>query len=129
MEKQIDKKAPKFFELANSIAILITIIVACFSLAWFFFDLSGRVSTLERQLQAIYQSELTASESSQNPESVENESPNDLAAAKPKLTALENTCVDLAQRAAKAHEEGWSNSIAQPLEELMENVGCYKLIN
>jgi hypothetical protein len=111
----------KFFEMAGGISALLAIVAAGISFAWFIFSLSGRVDTLEHQMQALYQSSSTAQP---------NETGSKTGIARDEsipTTSIVRTCSELAIRAADAYRNGSPLSVAQPLEQMMDKLGCNKL--
>lgn len=104
---------------------LITIAATGIGLVWFFFGLDSRISTLENQMQAIYQSALTA------PRNIVKEnsgvSSSKTQTANNQLQKLVETCSSLALKTAAAYENGTSLSVAGPLEKMMDKLGCNKI--
>ena len=115
-----------FWSIAGNIAALLTILCAAISLAWFYFDLNSRVAELEHQVQAIYQSSGQAQKSKKQ---LDLENNKESAEPKIELTGLEKTCSDLAMRVADAYKNTQPLSVAEPLEKMMDKLGCHKLIH
>lgn len=115
-----------FWSVAGNISALVTILCAAISLAWFYFDLNNRVADLEHQLQAIYQSS-GKTDNSKNQLGSENGS--EKKEPNVTLSALEQTCSDLAIRVADAYKNTQPLSVAEPLEKMMDKLGCHKLIH
>ncbi|MEQ9863588.1 hypothetical protein [Pectobacterium aroidearum] len=117
----------KVLSVLSLVSSVIGIISTAIALVWFFFGLDNRVKTLENQMQAIYQS---ASVSSQN--TVSKKDGNVVSISKDqtadsKIQNLVDVCATLAIRVANAYEKGSPLSVAQPLKEMMDKLGCNKI--
>lgn len=102
---------------------LITIASAGVALIWFFFGLNTRIETLESQMQAIYQSASTGNRNNIL-ENKENATSSQASINYNKMQNLVDTCATLALRVADAYDKGSSLSVAQPLEKMMDKLGC-----
>ena len=107
---------------------LVTIAGAGIGLVWFFFGLDNRLSTLENQMQAIYQSVLSTPQSAvQEPSENRVNQPVDAQTTNNQLQKLVETCAALALRVATAYENGNPLTVADPLEKMMDKLGCNKI--
>ncbi|WP_129355055.1 hypothetical protein [Solidesulfovibrio carbinolicus] len=104
----------KTYDIMIPVSVLVTIIAACVGITWFFVAQDKRIATLENQMQSIVTQTPTPMQSSVtqfpgNP--------------------LVNTCSDLASRAAQAIEQGSPTTVASPIAEMMNRLGCYSILN
>ncbi|MBY8165862.1 hypothetical protein KW507_04175 [Vibrio fluvialis] len=120
----------KFFEIVGWIAGLISIIGTAIGIAWFFFGLEGRVNDLEKQMQAIYQVSLQSTDQAVSPSKEEPgvTQSSDSEIHSQNISKLVDTCSELALRVADAYKDVTPLTVAQPLEKMMKNLGCEKLI-
>ena len=121
----------KFFEIVGWIAGLISIIGTAIGIAWFFFGLEGRVNDLEKQMQAIYQVSLQSTDQVVSPSKDEASrvtQTSDSEIHSQNISKLVDTCSELALRVADAYKDISPLTVAQPLEKMMKNLGCEKLI-
>lgn len=106
---------------------LVTLVTTVVSLVWFFFSLNNRIETLESQVQAIYQSAPNGMQSITKENNGKKIIPGN-SVNSPQLNNLIETCGTLALRTATAYENGTPSSVAHPLEQMMEKLGCDKLL-
>lgn len=106
---------------------IIGILATTIALVWFFFGLDNRVKTLENQMQAIYQSASVNSQNTVTTKDTDGGSTPKAKATDSKIQSLVDTCGELAIRVANAYENTSPFSVAQPLEAMMDKLGCNKL--
>jgi hypothetical protein len=109
-----------FWDSVTKIASLAAVLGAVVSVIWFVASLDQRIRVLEGQVHFLATSPSIAQSGSTTPSG--NKSAEGGAALGP--SPLQQTCADLATRAAKAVETGSPVTVAQPLEELMHALGC-----
>lgn len=123
-------KVNKVIETIGWTSGLVTIAATGVGLVWFFFGLDNRLSTLENQMQAIYQSALSSPPQSVAQDQPKN-SPNqpvEARATNNQLQKLVETCSELALRVATAYENTSPLTVAAPLEKMMDKLGCNKIV-
>lgn len=117
----------KILSAISIISSVIGIVTTAIALVWFFFGLDNRVKTLENQMQAIYQSASVSSPNTITKKDGEVSSLPKTEVAESKLQNLANTCAQLAIRVANAYENVSPLTVAQPIEAMMDKLGCSKL--
>jgi hypothetical protein len=105
---------------------------------WYIASLDGRVRQLENQLHALALSPVlerraepltsTAPSAKTDPTPGVSKTPPMASSAEPTViyanNPLQQTCADLAKRAAKGIEDGRPSTVGQPLQALMKEIGC-----
>ena len=118
----------KVIEFLGWFSGLVTIAAAGVGMVWFFFGLDSRVSTLEGQMQAIYQSASSSSQVTANNASRDGGDASSGASTNNQLQTLIETCSELALRVARAYENTNPLTVAAPLEKMMDKLGCHKIV-
>lgn len=93
-----------------------TLVGSAIALVWFFFELNYRITTLENQVQALYQSNFsTPQQSKKNVDEIDNSQ---------NTQTLEEACAQLALKTADAIERREIFTTASDLESMMRRLGC-----
>jgi hypothetical protein len=112
----------KVSQLSTILSLFLSIVISVGGIIWYFAGFDARLESLEAQISTIggAQSVLSQPSAGLIPENAPN-SPFGVA-----IDPIAVRCADLADRVAKAYEEGKSLSTAKPILEFMVKLGCLK---
>jgi len=119
----------EFWTIVTKAASLASALGAAIGVIWYFATLDGRVRDLENQVHALAISPtivLTSPAPDKSSQSGQSATPQTTMTVP---NPLQQTCADLAKRAAQAFEDGHPSTVAEPIQSLMKQIGCNALPN